>query len=538
MKHSALLSILLFFFVSGPVVGQVQITATPIVPQGPNPFIPSNRGVDFNRSGANPRWKAFYLFGDGHFSINANPRHEYFSGGTHELRVYSGDSYLPTLPTKLTTGVPGPISIASGSTGSRTSNQRIKNGVIGLNTSWAMMENEELIYIIPFRHPSTNVNATAVSGSITLDFDTNVQIVEIINPSVIAMPNFTYNYWADRGQKQLLNNNKERVVWSFDNLQVGETRFLYVKVAIPTTPPKTSLVTTVMIDFDGAYLPVTEQHSGAPKSPRDPNNMDVDYTIIPPHQTFFQQLTYEVEFQNEGAGYARDVFVDVPMDISQLRHSSVKLYHTDAPCTISYPNEQTVRFTFKNIFLPGTQQEMCHPVVPPLPGFPPCDETFTDDQCTSTFSFSVCTVDNLDPGMISTNAIVIFDTEPPLATNYAETIVEPGVPAAASCQQDDWLEEGRAFPVGDDRKNDNLKAFPNPFNGQLEVPIAVNVKEGEMVSIKLFSLSGKQVAILYEGYKESGIHHHQFDTGSLPAGAYILSVVTDSKHRTERVIKL
>jgi len=77
-----------------------------------------------------------------------------------------------------------------------------------------------------------------------------------------------------------------------------------------------------------------------------------------------------------------------------------------------------------------------------------------------------------------------------------------------------------------DKNNDNLlktefrlfDVYPNPFNPSvtIEFELPVEVK----VSILIYDISGKEVAILSDGLHEQGRHRLVFDASSLPTGIY------------------
>jgi hypothetical protein len=383
-----------------------------------------------------------------------------------------------------------------------------------------------------------------LSGTIQLQLDPKIELRDIINPPLLpnSSNSLTYNGWATRGSKTITPiGTSDVATWHFQNLQVGETRVLYVKVFLPLQTTKLPIVSSVTIDWDNAVgcIPETAINRGTSSGPRDPNNIAVDHSIIPSHQPFSQQLNYTVEFKNIGTWFAKDVFVDIALPDLYFHTSTIRVVDSDAPYTISYVGEETVRFTFNNIYLPGTQQPVCDPSLTYPPNYPACDEIFLDDQCMASFSFDICTNAELDPGMISTNAVVIFDSEPPLATEYADTYIEPGVPAAISCQVDDMIDGFRAAPSTStiSSKAKLMEVYPNPFSNQLNIPYYVNDQEGEAISIRIFSLSGQLLDVVYEGYEYFGAHTYEYSTAQLPKGVYLLEIIDASSRSTQRIVK-
>jgi len=61
--------------------------------------------------------------------------------------------------------------------------------------------------------------------------------------------------------------------------------------------------------------------------------------------------------------------------------------------------------------------------------------------------------------------------------------------------------------------------YPNPFNPVTE--IAFDLPEAGAVSLKVFDLMGREVAVLVNGEKPAGQHTISFDARDLPSGVYI-----------------
>jgi hypothetical protein len=61
--------------------------------------------------------------------------------------------------------------------------------------------------------------------------------------------------------------------------------------------------------------------------------------------------------------------------------------------------------------------------------------------------------------------------------------------------------------------------YPNPFNPVTE--IAYDLPEAGTVSLKVFDLMGREVAVLVDGEKPAGQHTIRFDARDLPSGVYV-----------------
>jgi hypothetical protein len=64
-----------------------------------------------------------------------------------------------------------------------------------------------------------------------------------------------------------------------------------------------------------------------------------------------------------------------------------------------------------------------------------------------------------------------------------------------------------------------LQNYPNPFN--VSTNFVFDLKENGFVTLKLYNISGQEVATLVNDNLESGRHFISFNAGSLPSGVYI-----------------
>ena len=78
--------------------------------------------------------------------------------------------------------------------------------------------------------------------------------------------------------------------------------------------------------------------------------------------------------------------------------------------------------------------------------------------------------------------------------------------------------------------------YPNPFNPStlisFQVPVSGNV------SVKVFDLLGREVALLVDEFKNAGSYRVTFDAGNLPAGAYFCTLRAGSFSETVKMILL
>ena len=81
-----------------------------------------------------------------------------------------------------------------------------------------------------------------------------------------------------------------------------------------------------------------------------------------------------------------------------------------------------------------------------------------------------------------------------------------------------------------------MQNYPNPFNPTTRINYTIS-KAG-VVSLKVFSLLGQEVATLFEGFRAPGMHEAVFDGGSLPGGVYFYRLNTAERVVTKKALLL
>jgi hypothetical protein len=76
--------------------------------------------------------------------------------------------------------------------------------------------------------------------------------------------------------------------------------------------------------------------------------------------------------------------------------------------------------------------------------------------------------------------------------------------------------------------------YPNPFNPI--TTIKFELLQDSDVEVKVFNLEGKEVALLYNGYLNRGIHQFEFDAKNLPSGIFIYQVKTPLSIKSQKMI--
>ena len=76
--------------------------------------------------------------------------------------------------------------------------------------------------------------------------------------------------------------------------------------------------------------------------------------------------------------------------------------------------------------------------------------------------------------------------------------------------------------------------FPNPFNPS--TTITFDLKNAGTVKLNVFDLLGREVAVLMNGYRESGRYQVSFDAAGLPSGVYLYRIETSEFSSIQKMV--
>ena len=76
--------------------------------------------------------------------------------------------------------------------------------------------------------------------------------------------------------------------------------------------------------------------------------------------------------------------------------------------------------------------------------------------------------------------------------------------------------------------------YPNPFNAT--ATITFGIEAARYTRLSACDVSGREVAILYEGVPRTGDHHIAWNAGSLPSGIYLLRLESAGRARLAKTV--
>ncbi|MBK9405434.1 MAG: S8 family serine peptidase [Ignavibacteria bacterium] len=81
-----------------------------------------------------------------------------------------------------------------------------------------------------------------------------------------------------------------------------------------------------------------------------------------------------------------------------------------------------------------------------------------------------------------------------------------------------------------------LNNYPNPFNP--ETMISYYLDKGGRITLKVYDISGKELAVLADGIEPEGAHEIRFNGGNLSSGVYFYKLITENKTLVKQMILL
>ena len=470
MKHLKNVFFILIFLVITPSFAQqnqaidsVKRTATIAVKVVDNEVEYTPKAPALNQIAGAP--KAFYTyyweFGDGNYSTEEKPKHIYKNKGEYEVKMWATNNYDTGKPP---TTKPKKVAINSVEKPVEDTASMTDDFVLKRNRE--PMPNEEMVVIMSYKNPKEYVT----NGKIYLFYNeqkykaNNFNIKDIRTyhneEMVFDDKNFAYANDVDDNQSMVASLNSELEVYQeqvldsinktdlpqtlkeskdyykdfsllkFDNMQPNEERNVFLTME---TPPEMLKDTSAIITIRGVYIPDENYDNHQVKdmemeivTSHDPNKMSSSGTIMNYRLVRFKRIKYKIKFQNNGEGPARTIRLETDLpemfDKSTLRVENMYPKCKICPkgevqysCLDTTFTDKQVIFTFKNIYLPGSEQK-----------------GIMDRDSTKGFvKYSVKFGKDFHKKKTVSRTAIIFDKNDPIITNYSTTRFLPGISIGA-----------------------------------------------------------------------------------------------------------
>jgi PKD repeat protein len=351
----------------------------------------------------------FWEFGDGSYSFEKEPVHIYKDTGNYDVRLYATNNYDDgkkpnTRPRRVRVNNRSNLALQ------RSPSFFSGEGSLEIRANQMPKPGEDMVLLIGYRNNSNN--AAPLSGSVMLLYNEKQfsqscfdlaeartyhqekavpfesMIASIPNTDMIREPEtknktlFTvssmYSYDIDRRQmlqqvKQEMNAFRKHSIWKINNVQKGEEQFMFVTI---NTLPEMISDTNAVVTISGLFIPddpsmemekfnlemqVVASH--------DPNRMMLKNKRLNYRFTGKNRENgYKVQFQNTGKGPAKKVAITITipgllntgsLEVVGMKPECVwcKTATGNQSCIDTIVTKDSIQFVFRNIYLPGTQQD-------------------------------------------------------------------------------------------------------------------------------------------------------------------------------------
>jgi PKD repeat protein len=422
----------------------------------------------------------FWELGDGHYSKEAAPKHTYKKKGNYKVNLQVTNNYdngkAPATRPKL-------VSINEIE---ETNYQEI--ATLGDTINYKIFNNrdpipeEEMIVMVSYQ----NLLNYVASGKLYLfyndaefkknnfeliDFRVHNQEKEIKENSIvyaddnnntkeyIASEDYSFSsykkiYTKENDLDQEIMANKVAFrnanVLEFENLNPKETRNIFY--AFKTTPEMIK-DTSATIKMRGVFVPDRNYKNYKKKTlemeivtSHDPNKMSSNGSLMNYRLVRFKTLNFKTKFQNDGEGPAKMIRLetDIP-DMFDKKTFKVTDMSPKCPicpkgevitysCLDTIIKKNQIHFTFKNIYLPGSNQE-----------------NVTEKDSTKGFvKYSMKFNKDFHKIKTKSRTSIFFDKNEPIITNYAATRFMPGISIGIKAGYNYYpkLDNGKSYFLG------------------------------------------------------------------------------------------
>ena len=403
--------------------------------------------------------KAFYTyhweFGDGHYSIEQNPKHVYKNIGNYDVKLWATNNYDNGKPPTTR-----PKKVAVNSVNDDYEDIATMDDNFLLKRNREPVPEQEIVIVLRYK----NSKAYATNGKLFLFYNEdkykakNFELIETRthhNEKEILADAFAYTYEIDENNylassnneilktRQILQDSTEKTnlpltiqesqsfyknwsVLEFDDMQPEEERNIFFSLK---TTPEMVKDTSAIISVRGVYVPDANYDNHKVKTmemeivtSHDPNKMSSNGTFMNYRFVRYKTLKYKIKFQNNGEGPARTIRLETDIP-DMLDKSTLKVTDMYPKCDIcpkrevlyscldtTYTDTQAI-FTFKNIYLPGSEQKNVKEY----------------DSTKGFVKYSIKFAKDFHKKKTKSRTSIIFDKNDPIITNYSTTRFLPGI---------------------------------------------------------------------------------------------------------------
>ncbi|WP_394774369.1 PKD domain-containing protein [Flavobacterium sp.] len=428
-----------------------------------------------------PSYSYLWELGDGNYSKEAEPKHVYKNKGTYTTRLAVTNNYdngkpPATRPKKVAVNDitdPNYKDIAS----------------IADQNGFAIIKNcdpipdQEMVVVVGYQNLENYVSSGKLylfynekqfkSNNFELvDFRTYANEREVKEKTIASINDLddsnTYLASAENNFKtkkyknttteedldaSLLDANKTYnnvSILEFDDVNPSETHNVFYTFK---TTPEMIKDTSATVTMRGIFVPNRSYKNHKIKNlemeivtSHDPNKMGSNGSFMNYRLVRFKRVNFKTRFQNNGEGPARMIRLetDIP-DMFDKKTFQVEDMYPKCPicpkgevpttsCLDTIIKKNQIYFTFKNIYLPGSEQKNVH----------------EKDSTKGFVKYSMKFAEDFHKVKTKSRTAIIFDKNEPIITNYATTRFLPGISIGAKAGYNVYpdLEKSTSYFVG------------------------------------------------------------------------------------------
>lgn len=429
--------------------------------------------------------KAFYShyweFGDGNFSTKEEPNHTYKKPGEYEVKLWATNNYdsgktPSTRPQKVKTNDKADTS---------DNEIQLMDDNIVLRRNREPLPDEEFVIVLSYKNEKDyvtngkiyfyynekefkndnfelietrnyhNENIEEISSDLVYndDFDLNNSAYASVENLIYSTTKFqdtTIRKNLPLSLEEAKQKFKKGKTITFNNMNPNEQRNIFFTLK---TTPEMIKDTSAILKVRSIYVPDSNYENHKIKdmemeivTSHDPNKMSTNGLFINYRLVRFKRVKFKTRFQNNGEGPATTIRLetDVP---DMYDKTTLKIEGMYPECPIC-PKNQEVRyscldtivaqkqiiFTFKNIYLPGSEQK-----------------NVTEKDSTKGFvKYSLKFGKDFHKVKTKSRTAIIFDKNDPIITNYSVTRFNPGISIGAKTGYNYFpkLENAKSYFVG------------------------------------------------------------------------------------------
>lgn len=428
-----------------------------------------------------PSYSYLWEFGDGHYSKEAEPKHVYKDKGIYKTRLAVTNNYDNGKPpaTRPKTVAVNEISdevyqdIASiedqNGLAIKKNNDPIPDQQMEVIVSYQNMENyvaDGKLYLFYNEKQFKNNNFELVdfrtyAGEREVKENLVVTVDDLENSdSYLASENAlatakkykttTTEEDLDATLLEAHKTYKNATILEFDAVNPGETRNVFFT---HKTTPEMIKDTSATVTMRSVFVPNRSFKNHKVKNlemeivtSHDPNKMGSNGSFMNYRLVRFKRVNFKTRFQNNGEGPARMIRLetDIP-DMFDKKTFQIEDMYPKCPicpkgeepttsCLDTIIKQKQIFFTFKNIYLPGSEQK----------------NVKEKDSTKGFVKYSMKFNKDFHKVKTKSRTSIIFDKNEPIITNYATTRFLPGISIGAKAGYNLYpsLENSKSYFVG------------------------------------------------------------------------------------------